>query len=111
MKSILLSVLGLLIGAAMNLLFISFGHLLFGDNPYFIALLAHMIGAFTAAFFVTKINVDRPFLFSMCIGGSYLGMAVLDLLVLKNIPTWFILSDLLIAHLPMAYLGYKLGQR
>jgi hypothetical protein len=111
MKSILLSVLGLVLGAITNLLFISVGHLFLGDNHFLIAFLAHALGAFVASFFVCKMKVDRPFFFSMCIGGSYLGMAVLDLSVLKDVPIWFILSDLLIAHLPMAYLGYKLGQR
>lgn len=111
MKSILLSVLGLVIGAMMNLLIISVGPNFFGDNHYVIAILAHMIGAFTGAFFVCIVRVDQPLLFCMSIGGAYLGMAVLDMLVLKNLPLWFILTDIFVAHLPMAYLGYRLGRR
>jgi hypothetical protein len=109
MKSILLSVLGLIIGAMMNLLVISLGSSLLSDNHYAIAIIAHMVGAFTGAFFVCMVRVDRPKLYAISIGGAYLGMAVMDMLVLKNLPLWFILTDVFLAHLPLAYLGYRLG--
>jgi hypothetical protein len=109
MKSILLSALGLVIGAMMNLFVISLGPNIFGDNHHAIAILAHMFGAFTGAFFVCMVRVDRPLLYAMSIGGAYLGMAVMDMLVLKNLPLWFILTDLFVAHLPLAYLGYRVG--
>jgi hypothetical protein len=32
-------------------------------------------------------------------------------LMLPGTPVWFVLLDLIVAYLPMAYLGYKLGQR
>ena len=47
----------------------------------------------------------------MAIGFAFLAGGVMMVLTLPATPVWFILLDLIVAYLPMAYLGYKLGQR
>jgi hypothetical protein len=47
----------------------------------------------------------------MAIGFAFLAGGVMMVMILPETPLWFIFSDLILAYLPMAYLGYRLGQR
>jgi hypothetical protein len=47
----------------------------------------------------------------MAIGFAFLAGGVMMVLTLPGTPWWFVATDLVLAYLPMAYLGYKLGQR
>ena len=42
---------------------------------------------------------------------AFLAVGVMMVLTLPGTPCWFVVTDLMLAYLPMAYLGYKLGQR
>ena len=73
--------------------------------------LARALGTFVGAFFVSKMRVNRTLINAMAIGFAFLAGGVMMVLMLPATPVWFILLDLIVAYLPMAYLGYKLGQR
>ncbi|MFM7643558.1 MAG: hypothetical protein ACKO5N_02075 [Sphingomonadales bacterium] len=132
MKSILLSVLGLFIGALTNGLIVKLGTALvkapkgfdlntpeglakamphMGFEHFVFPFLAHAIGTLIGAYFVTRVRVNRPLINAMAIGFAFLAGGVMMVLTLPQTPLWFILLDLVVAYLPMAYLGYKLGNR
>ncbi|MFM8962821.1 MAG: hypothetical protein ACKOGD_03140, partial [Sphingomonadales bacterium] len=73
--------------------------------------LAHAFGTLIGAYFVTRFRVNRPLINAMAIGFAFLAGGVMMVLTLPQTPLWFILLDLVVAYLPMAYLGYKLGNR
>lgn len=130
MKSILLAVLGLFIGAFSNGLIVQMGTLLIsapkgfdlateeglakamplmGVEHFVFPFLAHAIGTFIGAYFVTRVRVDKPLIYSLAIGFAFLAGGVMMVVMLPHTPLWFILLDLLVAYIPMAYLGYRLG--
>jgi hypothetical protein len=132
MKSILLSVLGLILGALTNGIIVQIGASMVSaplgldisteaglakamplmEFKHFVfPFLAHALGSFVGAFFVSKMRVNRTLINSMAIGFAFLAGGVMMVLMMPGTPLWFILLDLIVAYLPMAYLGYKLGQR
>jgi hypothetical protein len=132
MKSILLSVAGLLIGVITNGIIVQIGSQivkapkgldlsteqglakampLMGAEHFVFPFLAHAIGTLVGAYFVSRMKVNRALLNAMAIGFAFLAGGVMMVLTLPGTPWWFVATDLVLAYLPMAYLGYKLGQR
>lgn len=132
MKSALLSLAGLLLGSLTIFTIEQLGHILvkapegfdlstkkglieampfMGIWHFMVPFLGHAIGTFVGAYFVCKLKVDQPLIKSMAIGFAFLAGGVLMVVMLPQTPLWFILLDLIVAYLPMAYLGYKLGTR
>ncbi len=132
MKSILLSVAGLLIGVITNGVIVQIGSQivkapkgldlsteqglakampLMGVEHFVFPFLAHAIGTLVGAYFVSRMKVNRALLNAMAIGFAFLAGGVMMVLTLPGTPWWFVATDLVLAYLPMAYLGYKLGQR
>jgi hypothetical protein len=132
MKSILLSVAGLLLGAITNGVIVQIGSQivkapkgldlsteqglakampLMGAEHFVFPFLAHAIGTLVGAYFVSRMKVNRARLNAMAIGFAFLAGGVMMVLTLPGTPWWFVATDLVLAYLPMAYLGYKLGQR
>jgi RsiW-degrading membrane proteinase PrsW (M82 family) len=130
MKSILLAIGGLFIGAFVNMGIIQLGTYLIkapgaydlsteeglaqamplmGFEHFVFPFLAHALGTVVGAYFVTKMKVDKPLLKSMAIGFAFLAGGVMMVLSLPQTPLAFSLVDLLLAYLPMAYLGYRLA--
>ncbi len=130
MKSILYSVLGLVLGALTNGFIVQLGSYiiqapagfdlttekglakampLMGVEHFIFPFLAHSIGTLVGAYFVSKMKVNRPLLTAMAIGFAFLAGGVMMVIKLPQTPLWFILLDLLLAYLPMAYIGYRLG--
>jgi hypothetical protein len=132
MKSILLSVAGLLLGVITNGVIVQIGSQivkapkgldlstsqglakampLMGVEHFVFPFLAHAIGTLVGAYFVSRMKVNRALLNAMAIGFAFLAGGVMMVLTLPGTPWWFVATDLVLAYLPMAYLGYKLGQR
>jgi hypothetical protein len=130
MKSILYSVLGLVLGALTNGFIVQLGSYfiqapagfdlttekglakampLMGVEHFVFPFLAHSIGTLVGAYFVSKMKVNRPLLTAMAIGFAFLAGGVMMVIMLPQTPLWFILLDLMLAYLPMAYIGYRLG--
>ena len=132
MKSILLSIVGLILGAVTNSLLIQLGDKLIAGpagqdisteaglkaamshmepKHFLFPFLAHAFGTFVGAFFVSKMKIERSLIHAMAIGFAFLAAGVMMVIMLPETPLWFTLADLLLAYLPTAYLGHRLGQR
>jgi hypothetical protein len=70
--------------------------------------LAHALGTFLSAFIITKWMINNQLKFAIGIGIWFLVGGVMNVLMLPS-PLWFTITDLLLAYIPMAFLGYKLG--
>ncbi len=73
---------------------------------YLMPFLAHALGTLAGAFFAARIAANRKSVFAMVIGFVFLmgGIAASRMI---PAPTWFIATDLLLAYIPMAWLGWK----
>jgi len=70
--------------------------------------LAHALGTLAGAFVAAKIAFSHNLKFALGIGVFFLlgGIAATTII---PAPTWFIILDLLVAYIPMAWLGGKIG--
>lgn len=87
--------------------FVKTAHLLQPIN--FIApFLAHALGTFVGSLVAMFIAASHRLVIAVIIGVLFLagGIAVCFMV---PIPVWFIIVDLLLAYIPMAFLGYKLS--
>ena len=127
-KNISAVVLGWLVGSSMNMGLIQTGLYIFpisGIDPndmdafaevmptlefeYFIfPFLAHALGTFVGAIMASMIAESKKMKFALYIGGLFLigGIAVNYML---PGPTWFAVADIVLAYIPMAWLGGKIG--
>lgn len=124
-------ILGLAIGSAANMLIISFGpsiisppegvdvndiesikaniHL-YSPAQFMIPFLAHALGTLVGAFVAAKIAKSHKLSFALVISTLFLVGGIMMVVMLPKTPIWFILLDLLVAYIPMGYLGWKLGK-
>lgn len=72
--------------------------------------LAHALGSLFGAFVVAKLAVNNKMTLGLVIGILFLIGGAMMVFILPS-PLWFNLLDLIVAYLPMAYLGVKLGNR
>ena len=113
---------GIFFGSTVNIALIISGGELFpinnGMDPmnaemweikYFIfPFLAHSIGTLAGAFITAKFSSSYHMIFSISIGLFFLSGGIYMVSILPA-PLWFICIDLLLAYLPMAWLGWKLS--
>ena len=127
-KNISAVVLGWLVGSSLNMGLIQTGLYIFpisGIDPndmdafaevmptlefeYFIfPFLAHALGTLVGAIMASMIAESKKMKFALYIGGLFLigGIAVNYMLAG---PTWFAVADIVLAYIPMAWLGGKIG--
>ncbi|MBI1265925.1 MAG: hypothetical protein GC193_00700 [Cryomorphaceae bacterium] len=74
---------------------------------YTMPFLAHALGTFVGALLAALIAGTRKMTFALVIGGVFLIGGVYMVTVLPA-PMWFNAADLLLAYIPMAYIGGKL---
>lgn len=130
LKNILAVVLGWLIGSAVNMGLVLTGHSVFpieGVDPndmeamaevmpslsseYFLfPFLAHAIGTLIGAFIAAKVATTHKMTFAMVIGVIFLLGGILVSTMIPA-PTWFTATDLIVAYIPMAWLGGKLATK
>lgn len=129
-RNILAVIIGWVCGSIVNMGLVTLGHSLFpieGLDPndmealaevmptlsseYFIfPFLAHALGTFVGAAIATAIAVSHQMKFALGIGFLFLlGGIMVSFLI--PAPNWFIVSDILLAYLPMAWLGGKLATK
>lgn len=83
---------------------------LFETKHFLFPFLAHAVGTFIGAMFSTLIAKSKKFILAMMIGCLFLLGGILNVVMLPS-PLWFSLVDLILAYLPMAYLGYLIGMK
>ena len=129
-RNILAIIIGWFIGSAINMGLIEAGHTLIpieGLDPndmkalakvmhtlsakYFIfPFLAHALGTLVGAIVAGWIAASHKMKFSLVIGALFLlgGIAVSFML---PAPIWFIACDIIIAYIPMAFIGGKIAKK
>jgi hypothetical protein len=70
--------------------------------------LAHAFGTITGAFVAALITKKNEMSIAMFIGVVFLLGGIASVMMLPS-PLWFTLTDLIVAYLPMAYIGAKLA--
>jgi len=81
---------------------------LFEPKPFIFPFLAHALGTFVGAFVAARLAANNKMRLAIGIGFLFLVGGITNALMLPA-PAWFIILDLLIAYIPMAWLGGKLG--
>ncbi len=72
--------------------------------------LAHALGSFVGAWIAARIAPTNKMGFALAIGVFFL-IGGIYMSTQIPAPTWFIATDILIAYLPVAYIGGKLAMR
>ena len=128
-RNVLAVVCGLVLGSVVNMALVSTGpyviplpegadvtdmeklaesmHLMKPANFVF-PFLAHALGTLAGAFATAKVAATRKRTLAMVIGGAFLlgGIAAASMI---GGPAWFNAVDLLLAYIPMGWLGGRLG--
>ncbi|MFT4761536.1 MAG: hypothetical protein ACI9XO_003353 [Paraglaciecola sp.] len=81
---------------------------LYQAKHFIMPFLAHALGTLAGAFVAASIVVNNNRMFGVVIGVFFLVGGVMACLVIPA-PTWFIVLDLIMAYIPMGYLGGKLA--
>lgn len=121
-KNILAILAGILIGSIINMALIIIGGQIItlpdGVDPmnakmwefkYFIfPFLAHAIGTLAGAFIAAKLSSSYHLMLAIGIGVFFLAGGIYMVFIFPA-PFWFIILDLFIAYIPLAWLGWKLS--
>ena len=121
LKNILVFVVGFILGSSVNMGLIITGNQLIpfadGVNPmdatmwqlkYFLfPFLAHSVGTFVGAFIVARYTASYHLVLSLSVGVLFL-IGGISMIFIMPAPLWFIVVDLLLAYIPMGWLGWKL---
>lgn len=83
---------------------------LFEPKNFIFPFLAHALGTLVGAFLASIIAANNKMKFAYGIGFFFLLGGIANIFLLPS-PTWFTLLDLIVAYLPMAYLGGKLATK
>lgn len=130
-RNVLAVIAGILIGGFVNGMLVTFGASLYpppeGVDPnniesikanldkystgqLLVPFWAHAIGTLVGAFITALIaTVNRKIVLALLIGAFFL-LGGITMVAMVGGPTWFIVLDLLIAYLPMAFLGGMAGK-
>lgn len=80
----------------------------FSPINFLFPFLAHALGTLVGAFIVARLATTHKMRYALGIGFFFLLGGIAAVYQLGG-PTWFILADLLLAYIPMAYIGGKLA--
>jgi hypothetical protein len=77
---------------------------LFESKHFIFPFLAHALGTFAGALLAAVVAASYKMRFALAIGVFFLLGGIASAFMLPA-PTWFIITDLVFAYIPMAYLG------
>lgn len=81
-----------------------------GAEHFIFPLLAHALGTLVGGAIAYMIAANNKMKFSLGIGVLFLLGGIMVNYMLPG-PTWFTITDIVIAYLPMAWLGGKIGEK
>ena len=131
LRLVLAVVVGVVVGSAVNMALVTLGPqviapptgadvttteglraslALFEPRHFLFPFLAHALGTFAGALVATWIAPGRASWPAWVVGGGYLLGGIVRVGMLPA-PVWFSALDLLLAYLPMAWLGQRLASR
>ena len=79
-------------------------------NNFIFPFLAHALGTLVGAFLAAKITNSYQLLLAMSIGVFFLIGGVTMVYILPA-PVWLICTDLIVAYIPMGYLGWIIAKK
>ena len=130
-KNILAIVAGIVLGSLVNMGLVMLGHSLipppegfdpmdmeslkanihlFEPRHYVFPFLAHALGTMFGAAAAVKISTNGQLAFGLAIAFLFMAGGVYNVFALQG-PGWFNALDLVLAYIPMGWLGYKIIQR
>ena len=83
---------------------------LFTPKHFIFPFLAHALGSLAGAFIAAKIASSHKIKFGLGVGAFFLIGGLANAIMLPA-PVWFIVVDLVLAYLPMGWIGAKLVDR
>jgi hypothetical protein len=83
---------------------------LFEPKHFIIPFLAHALGTFVGAYMASFLAASHKMKFALLVGAFFLLGGIVASLTIPA-PTWFVLLDLVVAYIPMAWLGGKLNEK
>ena len=72
--------------------------------------LAHALGTLLGAFIAAKFSANRHLLLAMIVGVFFLAGGIMVNRMIPG-PMWFTVTDIVLAYIPMAFIGFKLAGR
>ena len=111
LKNVLAVVAGVIIGSVVNMGIIMISGSIIpppegGDITTMEGLKSTLVGAFVAA----KIAAGKKMLMALLVGLFFLIGGTVNIAMLGG-PMWFTALDIIVAYMPMGYLGYVLAKR
>ena len=77
---------------------------LYSPQHFIVPFLAHALGTLVGAFLAARIAANRKMIFALSIGVLFLIGGIIAATMLPA-PAWFVVLDLVVAYIPMAWLG------
>lgn len=81
---------------------------MFEPKHFIMPFLAHALGALAGAFLAAKLAANNKKKFAYGVAGFFLLGGIANAFMLPG-PTWFAVTDILLAYIPMGWLGGKLA--
>jgi|TARA_B110000238_G_C16095739_1_gene426014 hypothetical protein len=130
LKNILAVIAGWIGGSIINMSLVKIGHMILpieGLDPsdmnalaevmptlepkYFIfPFLAHALGTLVGAFIAYNLAATHKMKFALGIGAIFFLLGIMVSFMIPA-PTWFAITDILLAYIPMAWIGGKLAAK
>lgn len=130
LKNILAVITGWIVGSIINMSLVKIGHMILpieGLDPsdmnalaevmptlepkYFIfPFLAHALGTLVGAFIAYNLAATHKMKFALGIGAIFFLLGIMVSFMIPA-PTWFAVTDILLAYIPMAWIGGKLAEK
>lgn len=131
MKYFLALITGIIFGSIVNMGFVMLGGVIFPPpagvdtstmeglleamplmepKHFLMPFIAHAAGTFVGAWLAARIAPTHKLPLALSIGILFLCGGIYMVVILPS-PMWFYVSDLVLAYIPMAYLGYVIASR
>jgi hypothetical protein len=83
---------------------------LFEAKHFIFPFLAHALGALIGAYLAARIGVGNKMRLAYIVGAFFLLGGIANVFMLPA-PVWFIILDVVVAYIPMAWIGGTLGMK
>ncbi len=82
---------------------------LFEPKHFIMPFLAHALGSLLGAYIAVRLAARNHLMMAVVVGSFFLIGGIANVMMLPS-PLWYSILDIVVAYLPMAYLGYLLGR-
>ena len=129
LRNVLVVIVGWFGGSVINMVLVNTGHALYptgidpndmeafkeimptlGTEHFVFPLLAHALGTLVGAIIAYLLAASQPFKMAVAVGILFLILGIVINSMLPG-PTWFAPVDIILAYLPMAWMGGKIAAR